>query len=184
MKNKSSNRTLKIKGGNCNCGSGKPLFQNGGCVSCNTSLHGGGFNISPTSQASYYPLNDVQHDPTMLGISTRIQGVPVSNTLNGTGSNNIMLGGKKSKSKLNNKTKKNKLKKKKKTDKKKQKSYKKQKGGINLGYISQNSLLGHGHYGTWFGAPSLETPDWNKSIFTTPASLNTTGYSKFNSYLV
>ena len=181
MKKKNSNRTLRKKGGNCGCNSGNPLFKSGGCVSCRPSLYGGGFNIPPTSQVSSYPLNHYQNDPNMLAFSTRTEGVPVSNTLNETGSNNIVLGGKKRKQ---NKTNRNKKKTNKKRKQKKNKSNKKQKGGINLGYISQNSLLGHGHYGSWFGAPSLDTPDWNKSIFTTPASLNTTGYSKFNPYLV
>jgi len=184
MKKKNSNRTLKKRGGNCGCNSGNPLFQNGGCVSCNPSLHGGGFNLASTS---YHPLNTYQQDPTMLGYSTRMEGVPVSNTLNETGGNNIVLGGKKQKQKReksNKKSKQTKNKSNKKSKQTKNKSNKKQKGGINLGYISQNSLLGHGHYGSWFGAPSLDTPDWNKSIFTTPASSNTTGYSKFNPYLV
>jgi len=176
---KNSNRTLKKRGGDCGC-SKNSLFQNGGCISCNTSLYRGGLNVAPTS---YYPLNNYQHDPTRLGYSTRIEGVPISNVSNETGGNNIMLGGNKRKrNKSNKKQKKNKSNTKRKQ--KKNKSNKKQKGGINLGYISQNSLLGHGHYGTWFGAPSLDGPDWNKSIFTTPASLNTTGYSTSNPYLV
>jgi len=182
MKKKNSNRTLKKRGGNCGCNSGNPLFQNGGCVSCNPSLHGGGFNLASTS---YYPLNTYQHDPNMLGYSTRMEGVPVSNIVNETGGNNIVLGGKKQKrNKSNKKRRQNKNKSNRKRRQKTNISNKKQKGGINLGYISQNSLLGHGHYGTWLGAPSLDTPDWNKSIFTTPAILNTTGYSKFNPYLV
>lgn len=182
MKKKNSSRTLKKKGGNCGCNSGNPLFQNGGCALCKPSLRGGGFHLA---QTPYYQLNTYQHDPTRLGYSTRMEGVPVSNTLNETGGNNIVLGGnkrKRNKSKTNRKLKKTKTNTKRKQ--KKNKSTKKQKGGVNLGYISQNSLLGHGHYGTWLSAPSLNTPDWNQSIFTTPASLNNTGYSKFNPYLV
>ena len=58
------------------------------------------------------------------------------------------------------------------------------RGGINLGYIGQNSILGHGQYGSWFGAPTSNTPDWNASIFTSPVSQNTSGYNVSNPYMV
>ena len=47
-----------------------------------------------------------------------------------------------------------------------------------------SSAFGHNHYGSWFGAPTSQTPDWNESIFTTPSATHNTGYSKSNPYLV
>lgn len=180
-------KTLKQKGGDCGCGNPIMAGQSGGsCSSCSKMEGGGGgFTIDPTSylphsQETYYPLNSYDNDTMMQTDSTRMTGVPISNNLNVTGGNDIKLGGGK---KRKRKSKKSKLTKKKNT-KKKRKRTKKQKGGINLGYIGQNSLLGHGQYGTWFGAPTNNTPDWNASIFTSPVSQNTTGYTEHNPYLV
>jgi hypothetical protein len=184
-------KTLKQKGGGCGCGSGNPVIQGqsgGGCSACSKiEGGGGGFTIDPTSyfpssQETYYPLNSYNNDTMMQTDSIRMTGVPISNNLNVTGGNDIKLGGgkkRKSKSKKS-KSKKSKLKKK----KNKRTRSKKQKGGINLGYVGQNSLLGHGQYGYWFGAPTNNTPDWNASIFTSPVSQNTTGYTEYNPYLV
>ena len=196
---KSKNYVTKNSGGGCGCGSGNPIVygQNGGgCAAC-SKMEGGEFTIDPTSYFSQnnYPLNSHNVDPMMQTNSSRMEGVPISNTLNNTGSNDILLGGKKRKHKhkksKRTKSKKNKTKqtkrnktKSKRNKTKQTKRNKTQRGGINLGYVGQNSLLGHGQYGTWFGAPTTNTPDWNSSIFTNPVNQNTTGYSEYNPYLV
>ena len=192
MKSKNWSKTKIQNGGGCGCGSGNPIFsgQNGGCASC-SKIEGGGFTIPPTFQATttdtqnHYPLNSYNNDPMMHTNSIRMEGVPVSNHLNVNGGNNITMSGGKKRKRKNKKSKSKKSKSKKsKSKKSKSRRTKKQKGGINLGYVAQNSLLGHGQYGTWFGAPTTNTPDWNASIFTQPVSQNNTGYSENNPYLV
>ena len=185
---KSKNYVVKNSGGGCGCGSGNPIIfgkVGGGCASC-SKMEGGEFTINPTSYFSQnnYPLNSYNTDPMMQTNSSRMEGVPISNNLNITGSNNILLGGKKKR--RNKKSKRTKRNKSKRTKRKRTKRSKKktQRGGINLGYVGQNSLLGHGQYGTWFGAPTTNTPEWNSSIFTNPVNQNTTGYSEYNPYLV
>lgn len=175
------------KGGDCGCGSGNQVIsgQSGGCVSC-SKTEGGGFSIPPTSQQpeihNYYSLNSYSHDPMMQTNSVRIEGVPVSSSFNVNGGNDVKITGGKRKKRKNKKTK-TKLKTKKRKIRRTKKT-KIQKGGINLGYVAQNSLMGHGQYGSWFGAPTNNTPDWNASIFTSPVSQNTTGYTQYNKYLV
>jgi len=175
MKNK--NLSKKKKCGGCGCGNQNQ--NGGGCASCN--MKGGGFSISPTSylpstNTTYYPLNNLNSDPTRLEYSSRMQGVPVSNSYNIKGGNDIFVGGRKRKYK-NKKTKKTK-------SRRYKHKTKKQRGGINLGYIAQNSLLGHGQYGTWFGAPTQDPPEWNSSLFSKPLSTNTYGFTDNNPYLV
>lgn len=133
--------------------------KGGGCgCNTNTNLQSGGssFVISPTSIIPpSYPLNQLTHDPNMQQIATRMK----------------LNGGRKKKRKTSR-------------AKKHNKRTKKQKGGVNLGYIAQNSSLGHGHYGTWFGAPTANVPDWNASIFTPPTAIHNSGYNEHNPYLV
>ena len=173
-----------MKGGDCGCNT--PPVVNGGCSTCGMTgggcgcgLKGGSALLDQLPASNYYPLNDYNHDPNMMQESVRIAGVPVSNTL---------TGGKKSKSKKSKKS--NKSKKSKKTKKPKAKTTRKRKhvvkmkGGLNLGYSAINSSFGHGHFGTWLGAPTLETPTWNSSIFSHPTNTNYTGYNQFNPYLV
>ena len=184
---KLKNHRLKTKkGGNCGCET--PTlnpFTGGGCSTCQQPIHGGAFDIPPTAHfpptnETYYPLNNYQNDPTMTEISTRLQGVPVSYTLNETGGNNISISGGK-KTKKSKKTKKQKNKKAKKTRRtKKNKKAKKQKGGINLGQLAASSYLGPGHYNNWLGSMKVDVPDWDRSIFTGPACLNNSGFSKTN----
>jgi hypothetical protein len=189
MKPKNHTNKNKKGGGGCGCGSGNPILygQSAGCVSC-SKIGGGGFSISPTSilpeAHTNYPLNSYNNDPMMQTESIRMEGSTVSNNLNVTGGNDIIIGGRKRRNKKSKKSKKTKSKKSKKSKKTKSKKTKKQRGGINLGYVGQNALLGHGQYGTWFGAPTTNTPDWNASIFTSPINQNTTGYSQYNPYLV
>jgi hypothetical protein len=180
-----NNHTKKKNGGGGGCGSGNPMISGqygGGCASC-SKIEGGGFSINPTSYFSQhnYPLNNYNNDTMMQTNSSRMEGVPVSNNLNVTGGNDIILGGKKRK-RRNKKSKR--AKSKSKSKRAKSNKTKKQRGGINLGYVGQNSLLGHGQYGAWFGAPTTNTPDWNASMFTNPINQNTTGYTEYNPYLV
>ena len=119
MKQKNLKKKMSCKnkhnGGGCGCGSSEtPLFDGGTCSSCNAQLQsgGGGFaipstSVFPTSNATYYSQNSFQNDPTMLGSSGRIEGVPVNNALNIKGGNDIIVGGKK-KRKSSKKTKKTK----------------------------------------------------------------------------
>lgn len=132
--------------------------KKGGC-GCNTAVPpqsgGSSFVIPPTSAIpASYPLNQAANIPQ---ISTRMQ----------------LKGGKR---------------KRKRTCRRKKhkggKGTKKQMGGINLGYVAQNSTFGHGHYGTWFGAPTTNVPEWNASIFTKPTPIHYTGYNEHNPYLV
>jgi len=176
MKNKNNaSKKKKCNTGGCGCG-----IQTGGqCATC--KMKGGGFAISPTSyfpssNNTYHSLNNHNNDPTMFEYSSRMQGVPISNTHNIKGGNDTFLGGGKRRRKNKKSRKIKSLRYKKMT--------KKQRGGINLGYIAQNSLLGHGQYGTWFGAPTVEPPEWNSSIFTKPLNSNTYGFSENNKYLV
>jgi len=177
MKRKCHTKKQK-KGGSCGCGSGNPMFpsQTGGCVSCSS---GGGFsNPASSNLSSLLPLNSYNNDPTMQQTSVRIEGVPINNNLNETGGNTIKLGGrKKRRSKQSKKTRKSKK-------SKKTKKNRKQSGGIHLPQIAMSSSLGHNHYGSWFGAPTSQTPEWNESIFTTPSTTHHTGYSKYNPYMV
>jgi len=184
MKNHRHRHRLK-KGGGCGCQTPKLNPFSGGCSTCNLPMSGGAFVIPPTANfpstnETYYPLNNYQNDPTMTELSTRIQGVPVSHTLNETGGNNIYLtGGRKRK-----RTKKTKKRKSKKTKKRKNKKTKKQSGGINLGQSAISSYLGPGHYPNLLGSKVEDVPDQHRSIFTNPASLNNTGFSKTNPPLV
>lgn len=135
--------------------------KGGGC-GCNTTIApqsgGAGFIIPPTSVIpASYPLSP---DLTMPQISTRMQ----------------IKGGRRKRKQTCRRSKKNKG--------KRTKKYKGQKGGVNLGYLAQNSAFGHGHYGTWFGAPTTDAPEWNASIFTKPTSIHNTGYNQSNPYLV
>ena len=134
--------------------------KGGGCGCNTTNLQSGGssFVIPATSIIpASYPLNQLTNDPNMQQVSTRMQK---------------LVGGKR---KRTNRAKKH---------KRKHTKTKKQKGGINLGYVAQNSTFGHGHYGTWFGAPTANAPDWNSSIFTKPNSIHNTGFNEHNPYLV
>lgn len=174
------------KGGDCGCQTPKLNPFSGGCSTCNLPMSGGAFAILPTTNfpptnETYYPLNNYQNDPTMTELSTRIQGVPISHTLNETGGNNISLtGGKKRK-----RTKKTKKQSKKKTKKNKRtRKNKKMKGGINLGLSAISSYLGPGHYNNLLGSKVDYVPDWDRSILTNPASLNNTGFSETNPPLV
>jgi len=166
MKNKNPSK----RGGSCGCGNN--ISQQGG----------GGFSISPTtylssSNATHYPLNNFNNDPTMFEQSSRMQGIPLSNSYNTKGGNDILVGGRKRKYKKSRKSRKSK-------SRRYRNKTKKQTGGINLGYIAQNSLLGHGQYGTWFGAPTQDPPEWNSSLFSKPLSTNTYGFTENNPYLV
>ena len=167
------------KGGSCGCGSGISILtsQKGGCVSCSS---GGGFsNPATTHFPSSLPHNNYHQDPLMHTSSGRMEGVPISNTLNETGGNIINLRGGKKK-----RTKSKKAKSKSKARKGKGKKTRKQSGGIHLPQIAISSALGHNHYGSWFGAPTSQTPEWNESIFTTPSTTHNIGYSKYNSYMI
>jgi hypothetical protein len=187
---------MKLKnhrGGACGCERPNLNPFSGGCSTCNLPMTGGAFNIPPTanfplSNETYHPLNSYQNDPTMLGVSTRTQDVPVSYTLNETGGNNISFkGGKKTKrTKKSKKAKTTKRTRKSKKNKKAKRTrkYKKQKGGIHLGQLAATSYLGPGHYHNYLGSNVNEVPDWDKSIFNAPASLNNTGFNKFNPPLV
>lgn len=167
-----------MKGGDCGCNTKTPVVVTGGCSTCGMTgggcgcnkIEGGSAFLDQLPASNYYPLNDYNRDPNMMQESVRIAGVPLSNTLKG---------GKKTKSKKSKKSKKTKAK-----TTRKRKHVVKMKGGLNLGYSSANSALGHGHFGTWFGAPTLETPTWNASIFSHPTNTNYTGYNQFNPYLV
>jgi hypothetical protein len=171
--NKHTKKRRFMKGGDCGCNT--PVVVTGGCSTCgmtgggcNCGLKGGSANLDQLPSSNFYKLNDYNHDPNMLQESVRISGVPIS----------IVKGGKKHKK--SKKTKKSKTPKAKKT----KKHAHKMKGGLNLGYSAINSSLGHGHFGTFFGAPTLETPAWNSSIFSHPTNTNYTGYNQFNPYLV
>ena len=194
MKLKNHRHSKKQSGGECGCQIPNLNPFSGGCSTCNLPMNGGGFDIPPTAilpstNETYYPLNSYQNDPNMMEFSTRTQGVPISHTLNETGGNIIsLIGGKKHK-RTNKKTKKNKQMKKTKKNKqmkktRKNKQMKKQKGGINLGQSAISSYLGPGHYNSLLGSKLDYFPDWNRSIFTNPASLNNTGFSKTNPPLV
>jgi hypothetical protein len=178
--NKNTRKRRSMKGGDCGCNT--PTVTTGGCSNCGMtgggcgcSMKGGSAYLDKVPVSNYYALNDYNHDPNMLQESVRIGGVPLSNQLN------LIKGGKKyKKSKKSKKSKKINTKK----TRKQKHAYKKMKGGLNLGYSAANSALGHGHFGTWFGAPTLETPAWNSSIFSHPTNTNYTGYNQFNPYLV
>ena len=180
MKFKSKSKTFKSNHQSCsNCG-----IMNGGNCGCNKSMMGGSMNLSEVPGSAFYPLNTYNNDPTMAQLSTRMEGVAVSNASNINGGNDIRIlsGGKKRKSKKGKKTKR----KGKKTRKNKRRSrrMKIMKGGIDLGYVAANSALGPGTYNSFLGAPTLVPPEQNMSIFTNVGNAPYTGYGVNNLYKV
>jgi hypothetical protein len=140
--------------------------KKGGC-GCNTAIPpqsgGAGFVIPPTSNIP--PSYTLSPDSTLPQIATRMQ----------------IKGGRR----VRKQTCRPKKHKRKGTKKNKgQQKFKVQKGGVNLGFLAQNSTFGHGHYGAWFGAPTTSVPEWNASIFTKPTPIHSSGYNEHNPYLV